>query len=505
MKVILSKKQALFLDSQSQKKGYISNDELMDNAGRLSAEYLIETIEDPFNKRFLVIAGNGNNGGDALIMHYYLIKYGIDSSIYFVNKKSSKSLLVKYQVSDKYQISHIDSELIKEFDWFIDGIFGVGLNRPINGKIKKILELLDGHPIISLDIPSGLNSDSGNTFKGGLLCKPKHVLSMGYLKPANIMGLGKQFFSNTEILDIKFPEAKKLISDIEIFLIEKDDIISMIKEESILRNKYDFFCNLIVGSQLYAGAGVLSMSAALKGGASYAQIFVPDKISSIYKKSSSESKIIGIGNKDFFHLKDFNKVINILLDRKAPVLIGPGLGIEKNTQSFTAAILKFLKKDKRECVLDASGFEPLYSEDITIDDLPSKCILTPHRGEFDKIFTNYSKTNKSELEICREVSEKLNGRVLILKGPTTIVVSSDKKLYVINNANSLLASAGSGDVLSGILIGLLSRGYTLNEAALIGVYIHSLCSDIFYLKKSRYRMLSQDILDIIPKAFDEIL
>ena len=125
--------------------------------------------------------------------------------------------------------------------------------------------------------------------------------------------------------------------------------------------------------------------------------------------------------------------------------------------------------------------------------------------KFDKIFPEYLNSDKDQLSICREISDRLNGRVLILKGPTTIIVSSDKKIYLLNNSNSLLASAGSGDVLSGILLGLLSYGYNVDEASLIGVYIHNLCSNIFYSKKSKHRMLSVDMLDIIPDAFNEII
>ena len=142
---------------------------------------------------------------------------------------------------------------------------------------------------------------------------------------------------------------------------------------------------------------------------------------------------------------------------------------------------------------------------MSIGELPKNCILTPHRGEFDKIFPKYYGSNKSQIDICREISKKLGNRVLILKGPTTVVVSSDQTIYVINNSNSLLSFAGSGDILSGILTGLLAYGYSIDDASLIGVYIHGLCSEIYYSEKSKYKMLSNDLLNIIPKAFNEIL
>ena len=191
--------------------------------------------------------------------------------------------------------------------------------------------------------------------------------------------------------------------------------------------------------------------------------------------------------------------------RKSPVLIGPGLGDRRATKNFTIKILNYLKKEKYKCVIDASAFEPLYSKEIKIKDLPDNCIITPHRGEFDKIFPKYSRSVKSQLEICSDIAKELDGRVLILKGPTTMIVSSDKKIFLINNSNSLLATAGSGDILSGIITGLLSCGYSPDEASLIGVYVHGLCSEIFYLEKSKYNMTSIDILNLIQCAFNKIL
>ena len=505
MKLILSREEAFNLDRESNSKGYISNHDLMKNAGRLSAEYFIDTIDNPFNKKVLVIAGSGNNGADAFIMHYYLIKYGINSKIYFINRSKLKYLFRAYDLSDNCEVHAINSNVVESFDWFIDGIFGIGLNRPVKGRFKEIIELLSNKSIFSLDIPSGLDCDTGMSFNSNLLCKPSHVVSMGYLKPGNIINEGKQYFRHTEILDIEFPKAENLIDIKNRFLIEKEDVISIVEKDNILRHKYDSFCSLVVGSKKYCGAGVLAMLATLKAGGTYVQTLVPKNISDIYRNANPESRIVEIGKRDYFYSNNFKKVVDNISYKKAPVLIGPGLGRDKSTQSSVIKILKYLKAEKYNCVLDASGFQPLYSNQITIDDLPEDCILTPHRGEFDKIFPQYCGSNRSQIDICEEVSNKLNGRVLILKGPTTIIVSRDKNIYILNNSNSLLSCAGSGDVLAGILTGLLAYGYDIDKASIIGVYVHSLCSDIFYSEKSKYKMCSKDILDIIPRAFNEVV
>ena len=504
MQLILSKKESLSLDKISASKKYISTGELMDNAGKLSAEYFIENVDNPFNKKVLVIAGCGNNGSDAFIMHYYLIKYGVSSNIFFFNKNKQKKLFKKYKLADYREIDSIDTNIVESFDWFVDGIFGVGLNRPIEGKFKDVILMLSDKMIFSLDVPSGIDSDSGYPFSD-IYCMPSFVVSMGYLKPGNIMNLGKKFFKNTDILDISFPNAEKIIKLKKKYLVQKSDILSIVKKDDSLKNKYNSFCSIIVGSKKYSGAGVLSMLATLKSGSSYVQALVPGSISNLYRSKCLEAKIVEVGNKDSFSFDNYEKVIKYLSLKKTPVLIGPGIGDSKTTKNFTKKILKFLKIEKYKCVIDASGFEPLYSSEMNIEDLPQNCIITPHRGEFDKIFPKYHKSGKSQLEICLEVANELEGRVLILKGPTTIVVSSDKNIYLLNNSNSLLATAGSGDVLSGILTGLLSYGYSIDEAALIGVYVHGLCSQIFYSEKSKHSMISSEIFNIIPHAFNEIL
>ena len=504
MKLILSKKESQSLDKLSNSKKYISSDKLMNNAGKLSAQYFVENIQNPFNKKVLVIAGNGNNGSDAFIMHYYLKKYGVNSKIFFFNRDNHKKLFNKYYLSDYCEIDSVNTLTIESFDWFVDGIFGVGLNRPIQGKFRDIILLLAGKMVFSLDIPSGICSNSGQPFSD-IYCKPTFVVGMGYFKPGNIMNSGKEFFRNTHILDIDFPQAEDVIKVEKKFLVEKSDIKALIKKEDLLMNKYNSFCSLIVGSKKYSGAGILAMLATVKSASSYVQTLVPGSISDLYRDKCAESKIVEIGQKDFFSSDSYDNAIMNLSSRKSPVLIGPGLGERKATKNFTIKILNYLKKEKYKCVIDASAFEPLYSKEIKIKDLPDNCIITPHRGEFDKIFPKYYRSVKSELEICSDIAKELDGRVLILKGPTTIIVSSDKKIFLINNSNSLLATAGSGDILSGIITGLLSRGYSLDEASLIGVYIQGLCSEIFYLEKSKYNMTSIDILNLIQCAFNEIL
>ena len=167
-------------------------------------------------------------------------------------------------------------------------------------------------------------------------------------------------------------------------------------------------------------------------------------------------------------------------------------------------MLEIIKMQQNPCVIDASGFEPLYNHKLEIKDLPSKCILTPHLGEFKRIFSNFNLDLDNPINCCQEVMNILDERVLILKGPSTVIITSDRKLLIINNSNSLLATAGSGDVLSGIILGLLSIGYSIDNASILGVYLHGLSSENYSNNMSKHAMTAMNIIDYLPTAFNEV-
>ena len=500
MKPVLSKKEATLADFLSIERNYISQDRLMDNAGMLSAQFFVENIKDPFNQKVLIIAGKGNNGGDAIIMHHYLLHYGVDSSLLAMNSEN-KRLLKKYKILKKYRIEKINKKSICRYDWIVDGIFGIGLNRKITGKYKEIIQILGGQDIISLDIPSGLACDTGNPISSDIFIKPKYVISMGFYKYGNLINKSKQVFKRTKILDIGFPKISKLINDIRVHTIEKADVKSIIKDDNFLRHKYSGLCSMLVGSREYSGAGVLAVLGALKSGASYSRVAVPGKIASLYS-NILESVDLPIGNREYFSGSDYRVIIKSdLLSKNAPILIGPGLGAKKGTTQLTSKLLDYLSDKENSCVLDASGFEPLY-ESKEIKDLPKNCILTPHLGEFKKIFPDIQSENL--LKSHKKIMQRLDKRVLILKGPSTFIFTTTGRVYVLNNGNSLLATAGSGDVLSGIILGLLAKGYKSDEASILGVYVHGLCSHNYIKKTSRHSMCAKDIIKILPQCFNEV-
>ena len=495
---ILSKEQAQLGDRIAKK--YITKKKLMDNAGKLSAQFFLENIKDPFNQKVLIFAGKGDNGGDAIIMHHYLLEYGIDSKLYIFDVKASNSILKRYKIFKRNIINELSSDCIEKYDWFVDGIFGIGLNRKLTGRYKKIIKMVGNEKIISIDIPSGLDCNKGLPISQNFI-NPQYVLCMGGYKYANLINEGKRSFEKTYLIDIGLEKAYSEIAEVDTYLIDCKFIKEIIKKDDLLRNKYSNACSIISSSEEYSGAGLLSLSATLSAGSTYVKNLVPGKIIDRYSHIA-ESVDFAIGNKGYFLESDYSSVIKADIGaKKQPILIGPGLGSKISTRKFTSKILKFLKTKDNACVIDASGFEPIYNT-YEIKDLPKNCILTPHLGEAKKIFPQIDFS--SPIDASRKIRKIIGNRVLILKGPSTIIITSKGNYYIVNNGNSLLATAGSGDVLSGIILAFLSKGYNIDHASILGVYCHALCSQVYFQKHSRYTMLSRDIIKILPAVLDEV-
>ncbi|MAV64548.1 MAG: NAD(P)H-hydrate dehydratase [Candidatus Marinimicrobia bacterium] len=508
MDPVLSKYEARLLDKLCESQSIISSLELINNAGKLSAQYFVENIDNPFNQRVLVLAGKGNNGADAFVMHYYLLYYGINSRIFFLNKVKNKNITKHYKIEDSTIIDVLDSKEVSFYDWVVDGIFGIGLNRNIGTKYNDVISLIKSKKIISIDIPSGLDCDTGLAKYGGNICHPRYVLSMGYFKNANIINEGKEFFPVTKVLDIAFPKVGNLIKGLNTFIVNNDDIKKRILKDSLLRNKYDRLCTMIVGSKKYIGAGIISSKSAINIGAGYVNTVIPEKLHAIYSQVNYDAINISVGNfnKGIFKESDFKIIKDLdLFQKRGPLLIGPGLGDDLETAKFTARTLKYISSMDCPCVLDASAFVSLYKKCIDISDLPKNCVLTPHYGEFKKIFPDVNFSFENPIDDCKKIIHRLGGRVLILKGPTTIIIGKSKKIYIQNNSNSLLAVAGSGDVLSGIILGLISIGYSTEDASILSVYIHNQCSIKHYSEISRKVMTVSNIIDLIPRVFDDLL
>ena len=484
---VLTKEQAYKLDKDTIESGHLTQEELMDNAGKAVAQFFCEKIDNPFNQE--VVCCKGNNGGDGVIAHSYLKYYGVSSKIVFTEEKHGHSkLLKKYKISKSEYSIYNNNTKFDKYDWIIDGIFGIGFSRTISKKyMSMIVEINLKSNVISIDVPSGIyiNAESFGIEN----IQAKHTLALGAPK------IGFYFFGNREsagnihILDIGFKNCNATSC-----IVDKKNIKKIIKKNKYKKviDKYNKEVSIFAGSDQYPGAVILASNAAFKSGAGYINIRgeFTGKTSNIIESNCPET------------------VLNSQL-KYDTLLIGPGLNRGFNSRHFLGTHLP--KKDSIDSnydirnnptiILDASA---LNSNSINLDDRFDKLsfIRTPHLDELIKMFNLDSDSVYPLFDLIKMIrSNTSNNDITILKGPSTFIITHDV-IYIMDKGSSLLATAGTGDVLSGILVSLLSQGYSRLEASILGTYLHAEAANYYMNNISKDGMTASDLIDCIPYAFN---
>ena len=494
---VLTKKQAYKLDEDTMKSGYLTQEELMNNAGKAVAQFFCEKIDNPFNQKVVVVCGKGNNGGDGVITHSYLKYYGVCSEIVFTEAKHNHTkLLKKYKISKNEYSIYNNKTMFDKYDWIIDGIFGIGLSRKLNKKYIKIIDKMNyKDQILSIDIPSGLSSDSD---------KYKHAINSKYIITFDCPKLG-HYLNVTNNLNIVNIGLKDVSSD-NIELIAYQDIETLIISKRVKEriHKYKKGKALVfAGSDKYPGAGILSAKAAKLTGSGYVELYLQSENKNLISQIDLILPEIIVSD---------NTILKAIVDPGCnSILFGPGYMDDLNSYTFLED-LKFNKiniDNNVSYVFDGfqifeNYLENLYgledfNNDYYFDEYPEYSILTPHTGELARIFDEFSLS----YDFLKFLQKRINNRIVILKSFNTFIVT-ETKIYIMDKGPSLLATAGTGDVLSGILVGLLSQGYSRLEASILGTYLHAEAANYYMNTISKDGMTASDLIDCIPYAFNKI-
>ncbi len=489
---VLTKKQAYKLDEDTINSGHLSKEELMDNAGKAVAQFFCEKIKNPFSKTVVVVCGKGNNGGDGVIAHSYLKKYKVSSKIVFTEQKHGLSkLLKKYNISKSEYLIYNDIIKFDKYDWVIDGIFGIGLSRDLNKKYQKIITDLNYNKnIISIDISSGLFVDK----KSENFIKSKYVVTFGYPKFGHFL----EPINNLIIKDIGFKSFSSKIQNIEFSDIEL--IIKSFNKKNNIHKYSKGRVNIFAGSTKYPGAAILASRAALNSGSGIVFLYwCSDNHDILNNIKSKYPDIIS----DFYY-----NVIKSEEYESGSFCFGPGVLLNNKLKR----IKSFFNTDN--VVIDSGGFNyfsgfnnPKIINNITNSYFDSNAfpigILTPHEGELKKIFKIKNK-NFLDIQNLIKIQKSISAdHVVILKSFNTFIITKTK-IYIMDKGPSLLATAGTGDVLSGILVSLLSQGYSRLEASILGAYLHAEAANYYMNTISKDGMTASDLIDCIPYAFNKI-
>lgn len=499
MKKIFTSKQVQKIDEYTILNEPISSIDLMERASKALFDYINELFHVE-KESFIIFAGPGNNGGDGLAVARLLHESGANVSVCLAGNpeklsKDCKINLERLLEINKNIVSYIDD--LNEFpsnindSIIIDALFGSGLTRPVEGLFGEIIDRINqtSNIVISIDTPSGLFGEDNTENKGSII-EANITLSLEF--PFLSMMFAENYKYTGELVILPIGLHKKAIEETEsnYFIIDKDEIKNIFKSRGRFDHKGNFgHALLIAGSYGKAGAAVLGTMACVKSGAGLVTTHIPSFLYDTLQTSvpeamvsvdNSKTKFTGIDN-----FENFNAVG-----------IGPGLGQDNITE---VALIELIRNLPKGPVIDADALNLLSNTEEFYDLLPKNTIITPHPGEFKRLFGEFDNSYKV-IEKMREVS--VSKRIIIIyKAGITVISTPSGNLYFNTGGNPGMATGGSGDVLTGIILALLAQNYSPENASIIGVYLHSLAGDLAKEDIGEESLIASDIINYLPKAF----
>ena len=446
-----------------------------------------------------IFCGIGNNGGDGLVIGRLLIEYGYDVTIYVVNYSNTRSegFLANYKkikevASSWPTLLTAKDELpeLKETDFIIDAIFGIGLNRSLDEWVGELVKHINstGAFVLSVDMPSGLFSEKIPTENDAVI-KANFTLSFQAPKLVFFLPQTSDFVGDLQILDIGLDREFLHKAPASAILIDKNEAIGLYIPRKKNSHKGDYGHSLIIGGSYgKIGSIALTGTAALRTGAGLVTFFSPKCGYQILQTVLPEAMVITDVDENEL------SAINFEID---PDVICFGMGTGISSVSLDA-FKQLLKQTSKPMVIDADGLNMLSKEKELLKYLPKKSVLTPHPKELERLLGKW-KDDFDKLEKAKKFTKKYKV-ILVIKGAFTFTISGDD-MYVNTTGNPGMATAGSGDVLSGVITGLISQKYDPLKAAVFGVYLHGKAGDIVADERSYQGMISGDIAANIGRAF----
>lgn len=507
LKPVVAAKEMAEIDRFTIEKVGIPGMVLMENAGREVVAVIREMLGTVEGKNIYIFCGKGNNGGDGYVVARYLLDMGANVKTYLVGKIDE----VKGDAGSNLRIlrglghSMLPISSVEHVNWnngahlLVDALLGTGVRGVLTGLVKELVEKIneDRAPIISVDLPTGVEADTGAV--GGTCIQAKTTVTMGYLKNGLLLTPGRKHAGDVIVADIGIPRAVLKEKNIKCFQLTADYVNMVLpkREADTFKNR----CGqvfLLAGSIGLTGAAVLSSEAVLRIGAGMALLGIPKSLNATMEEKLTEVMTLPLPETDQQSLSfDAKKIISGRFQWANSLAVGPGL----STHSQSAKLVKWILENfGKPVVLDADAINCLKDDKELLKTAKSDLILTPHPGELSKLVGMSTKEILANpIEIAREQANKLNV-ILVLKGAPTIIASPDGYVFINSTGNPGMATAGMGDVLTGAIAGLIAQGMSPLDGALAGVYLHGVAGDISKSELGEAGLLAGDVLRNLPLA-----
>lgn len=519
---VLTTAQMRQLEENCAKSG-VTIEMLMENAGQAVAEEAGRILEDIRQQQILLLIGPGNNGGDGLVAARHLHDAGAKVFLYLFGQRPARDPMLKpirerrikrIEAAKDENLEELTS-LLRSVDTVIDALFGTGITRPFSGLLLMILDRVRRAKIkrpdiriIALDIPSGLNADSGEADPGCLYVD--NTITLAFPKPGLFKFPGAERVGEISVVDIGMPGYVEEKATPEYLADEWAK--SVLPERSPQANKGSFGRVLVLaGSVPYIGAPYLACSGAMRVGAGLVTLAATGRLHSILAAKLTEATYLPLPeSRPGLIAPEAIRVLFRQFDQYNVLLMGCGMGQHESVVKLIRSILlshpkaKAAKPKLPALVLDADALNALAGVPNWWTLLPEDAILTPHPGEMARLTgMTVDEVQLDRLELTRKMAAEWH-KTIVLKGAHTVIAAPDGRSQISHVANAGLASAGTGDVLSGVIAGLLAQGLNLFDAAASGVYIHGMAGEVVKARLGDAGMVASDLLPELPQVIKRL-
>lgn len=490
---------------------------LMERAG-LSVALKVRELSE--GKKVIVLAGGGNNGGDGIAAARNLYNWGWNVKILLMvgKDKLSPDCRAQYRIAKQTGVVMEFRRNIDQRDLHgaivIDALLGTGINRPVTAPMTKVIRYLNEFPVkvVSVDMPSGISSDTGQIMTEAV--RADMTVTFGLPKIGHMLFPGADHTGTLFVEDIGFPNVLLNDDRLSAETLEKEAISGLIPERRKYSHKGDYGHVLIVaGSRGKTGAALMAAEACLRTGAGLVTIGVPETLAGIFQSQVKEEMILPLPDTGQGTISaSAAGPIRDFLDERADVLaIGPGITASENTAGLVANLLGSATVPM---VLDADALSVIGGRKELIKKVKAPVVLTPHVGEMARLLISRSpgsSTKIDERKIRKELETakisvsrsyaRETGACLVLKGAPTIIADPEGRILFNTTGNPGMATAGTGDVLTGMIAGFLGQGLNPLDASCLAVFMHGLAGDISAKLKGMHSLIASDVIGAIPKAF----
>jgi hydroxyethylthiazole kinase-like uncharacterized protein yjeF len=488
---------------------------LMENAGLAAASLIHENVSDLPEKKVVIVCGKGNNGGDGFVIARHLFIDDVTVDILLLGKRQQlksdarvnadiafKMGVPIHEVTEKNLSAQ--NHLLRHCHIIVDAMFGTGLSKPAGGLYEKVIKKINTSKkyVVAIDIPSGVDSDSGHLI--GPHVKADITAALSLLKRSHLLFPAAESMGEVQILDISIPHEAVEKQNIPVAWLELEDVQSLIPKRPSNTHKGDYGHTLVVaGSKGKGGAAGLTGLAALRAGAGLVTLAVPESCHQALEFNPLETMAVALPEtkSGCISTKAIDTVLQSLKGKSA-LAIGPGLSTDKETIQLLEALLPQV-----ECplVIDADGINALGKSGKLIERIQAETVLTPHPKEMSRLSgLSVQDILSHRIERSREFAQE-HEVTLLLKGARTLVAFADGTVLVNPTGNPGMATAGSGDVLTGLIAGLISQGLSAPSATAAGAFIHGMAGDLYVEAIHEVPLIASDLLDKIPEAIKRIL